>query len=70
MADPLDAVAWPVYTDLLVLHGATPADVEATWAYRRLPEVGRTVQEVLHRSGEWVDGLGYALLAEEWRDHP
>ncbi|MFL6153935.1 MAG: GNAT family N-acetyltransferase [Ornithinibacter sp.] len=187
MATALDAVAWPVRTDRLTLRRAVPGDVEATWAYRRLPEVGRwlsadsptleeyrerveepgrlartlvielagavigdlmvrvedawaqaevteqargvqaelgwvldpghhgqgyateavqallglcfgalglrrvtagcyagnerswrlmervgmrrethTVQEALHRSGEWVDGLGYALLAEEW----
>lgn len=26
------------------------------------------VKESLHRSGHWLDGLGYALLAEEWRD--
>jgi len=26
-----------------------------------------TVRESLHRSGEWLDGYGYALLAEEWR---
>jgi RimJ/RimL family protein N-acetyltransferase len=25
------------------------------------------VRESLHRSGEWLDGLRYALLAEEWR---
>lgn len=25
------------------------------------------VRESLHRSGEWMDGLAYALLAEEWR---
>ena len=25
-----------------------------------------TVRESLHRSGEWLDGLGYALLADEW----
>ena len=24
------------------------------------------VKESLHRSGEWLDTLGYALLAEEW----
>ena len=189
MGSPLDAVAWPVRTDRLRLRRAGPADVEATWAYRRLPEVGRwlsaesptledyrerveepgrlarslvielagavigdlmvrvedawaqaevteqardvqaelgwvldpahhgqgyateavrallglcftglglrrvtagcyagnesswrlmervgmrrethTVQEALHRSGEWVDALGYAMLAEEWHD--
>ena len=26
-----------------------------------------TLRESLHRSGEWLDGLGYALLADEWR---
>jgi RimJ/RimL family protein N-acetyltransferase len=25
------------------------------------------VRDALHRSGEWMDGYGYALLAEEWR---
>jgi RimJ/RimL family protein N-acetyltransferase len=25
-------------------------------------------QESLHRSGAWLDGMGYALLAEEWRE--
>ncbi len=26
-----------------------------------------TRRESLHRSGEWLDGMGYALLADEWR---
>lgn len=26
-----------------------------------------TVAESLHRSGRWLDGFGYAILAEEWR---
>lgn len=25
-----------------------------------------TVGDSLHRSGEWLDGMGYALLADEW----
>lgn len=25
-----------------------------------------TVKESLHRSGDWMDGISYALLAEEW----
>jgi RimJ/RimL family protein N-acetyltransferase len=25
------------------------------------------VRDSLHRSGEWLDGMTYALLAEEWR---
>jgi RimJ/RimL family protein N-acetyltransferase len=27
-----------------------------------------TRRESLHRSGEWLDGMGYALLADEWRE--
>jgi RimJ/RimL family protein N-acetyltransferase len=43
---------------------------EASW--RLMERVGMrretsTVRDSLHRSGEWLDGLGYALLAEEWR---
>ncbi len=26
-----------------------------------------TLRESLHRSGRWLDGMGYALLADEWR---
>ena len=26
-----------------------------------------TLKESLHRSGEWLDGMSYGLLAEEWR---
>ena len=25
-----------------------------------------TIRDSLHRSGRWLDGLGYALLASEW----
>ena len=43
---------------------------EASW--RLMERVGMrrevyTVKESLHRSGEWMDGMSYALLAEEWR---
>ena len=31
-------------------------------------EETHAVRESLHRSGAWLDGLGYALLADEWRD--
>lgn len=37
--DPLDAVHWPVRTDRLSLRRATAEDLEATWRFRRLPEV-------------------------------
>ena len=43
---------------------------DASW--RLMDRVGMrrelyTVRESLHRSGEWLDGVGYALLADEWR---
>ena len=46
------------------------ADNEASW--RLMERVGmrreiHTVRDSLHRSGRWVDGLGYALLADVWR---
>lgn len=41
MGTPLEAVPWPVRTRRLALRPATPADLDATWAYRRLPEVNR-----------------------------
>ncbi len=70
MANALDAVAWPVRTDRLTLRRATPADVEATWAYRRLPEVGRwlsaaspTVEEYRERVEE-PGRLDRTLVAE------
>ncbi len=47
------------------------ADNTASW--RLLERVGMrretyAVVESLHRSGEWLDTMGYALLAEEWTE--
>jgi RimJ/RimL family protein N-acetyltransferase len=44
---------------------------EPSW--RLMERVGmrreqHTVRDSLHRSGEWLDGMMYALLAEEWRE--
>jgi RimJ/RimL family protein N-acetyltransferase len=46
------------------------ADNVASW--RLMERLGmrreiHTLRDSLHRSGEWLDGMGYALLAEEWR---
>jgi RimJ/RimL family protein N-acetyltransferase len=43
---------------------------EASW--RLMERVGmrrelHSVRDSLHRSGEWLDGYAYALLADEWR---
>jgi RimJ/RimL family protein N-acetyltransferase len=48
------------------------ADNAASW--RLLERLGmrreqHTKQDSLHRSGEWLDGMMYALLADEWRAH-
>jgi len=43
---------------------------EASWRLMERAGMRReayTVRESLHRSGEWLDGMGYALLADEWR---
>jgi RimJ/RimL family protein N-acetyltransferase len=47
------------------------ADNEQSW--RLMERLGmrrevHTLRESLHRSGEWLDGMGYALLADEWRE--
>lgn len=39
MSHPLDTLEWPVHTGRLLLRRATPDDLDATWAFRRLPEV-------------------------------
>jgi RimJ/RimL family protein N-acetyltransferase len=46
------------------------ADNVASW--RIMEKVGMrreeyNVAESLHRSGKWLDGVGYAILADEWR---
>jgi len=46
------------------------ADNEASW--RLMERLGMRreqycVKDSLHRSGEWLDGMAYAILAEEWR---
>lgn len=47
------------------------ADNVSSW--RLMERVGMrrelaTVRDSLHRSGRWLDGFGYALLADEWRN--
>jgi RimJ/RimL family protein N-acetyltransferase len=46
------------------------ADNTASW--RLMERLGmrrelHALRESLHRSGEWLDGMGYAMLADEWR---
>ena len=47
------------------------ADNEPSWRIMERLGMRReayNVKDSLHRSGEWLDGMYYALLAEEWRD--
>jgi RimJ/RimL family protein N-acetyltransferase len=39
MLQDLSAVAWPIRTERLSLRPATVGDLDATWTFRRLPEV-------------------------------
>ena len=39
MTDSPHTDVWPVRTERLSLRRATPADADATWAYRRDPQV-------------------------------
>lgn len=43
MTDPLDDVAWPRHSERLWIRRATTADVDTTWPFRRLPEVGEWI---------------------------
>ena len=70
-----EAVGWLVRLcfDTLGLRRVTAncfADNTASW--RLMERIGMrreiyAVRESLHRSGDWLDGMGYALLADEWR---
>lgn len=54
--DPLDAVDWPVRTERLRLRRCRIEDAEATWRFRRLPEVA-----------EWITAAPASL--EDYRTH-
>ena len=46
------------------------ADNVASWHLMErlgMRREAHTVRESLHRSGAWLDGMSYALLADEWR---
>lgn len=48
------------------------ADNEPSWRLMERLHLRRevhAVRESLHRSGQWLDVFGYALLADEWHTH-
>ncbi len=59
MTQDLSSVRWPVRTERLSLRPATVEDLDATWAFRQLPEVG-----------EWITwaSTDREAYAEQYRD--
>ena len=60
------------FTDLGVHRVTTTRLLGNTTDVQLMERVGmrretRTVRASLHRSGQWLDTIGYAVLAEEWR---
>ena len=60
-------------TLVIELDGAVIGDlmlaIQDAWAQSEVKHMRReqhTIRDSLHRSGQWLDGLGYALLAGEW----
>lgn len=55
------------------VHAGCFADNEPSW--RLMERIGMRREEfsrktALHRSGEWLDGMNYGVLAEEWPPSP
>ena len=60
------------FDDLGLRRVTASCFVANTSSWRLMERVGmrreaRTVKDALHPDGEWLDGYGYALLADEWR---
>lgn len=60
------------FEDLGVRRAVADCFLDNGASWRLMERVGmrresHTVRDALHRSGEWLDGLVYAVLAEEWR---
>ncbi len=51
----LSRVAWPVRTARLSLRPATPDDLDACWAFRRLPEVGEWISRDFSDREVWAE---------------
>lgn len=60
------------FVDLALRRVTASCFADNTASWRLMHRLGmrrevHTVRESLHRSGAWLDALGYALLADEWR---
>ena len=59
------------FVDLGLRRATASCFAANTASWRLMEKLGmrrelHTLRESLHRSGEWLDGYGYALLADEW----
>ncbi|TDE32752.1 GNAT family N-acetyltransferase [Actinomadura sp. 6K520] len=61
MRHPLDTLDWPISTDRLLLRRAAPDDLDATWAFRQLPEI----QEWVVAATPTYDDYRERFLSEE-----
>lgn len=69
--EALHALLRCCFDDLRVRRVTASAFADNQASRRLMERVGmrleaHTVRESLHRSGEWLDGVAYALLADEW----
>lgn len=55
MTQDLSAVPWPLRTARLTIRPATSDDVDATWAFRRLPEVAEWVTRRFDERDEYAE---------------
>ncbi|HSV38225.1 MAG TPA: GNAT family protein [Nocardioidaceae bacterium] len=60
------------FEDLGIRRVVANCFADNTSSWRLMERIGMrreayTVKESLHRSGEWLDGMSYAMLADEWR---
>ena len=59
VTDHLAAVSWPVRTDRLWLRRATLDDVDATWTFRQLPEIGEWISRAPTTKEAYAEQFGH-----------
>ena len=62
VTDHLAAVSWPVRTDRLWLRRATLDDVDATWTFRQLPEIGEWISRAPTTKEAYAEQFGLGIL--------
>ncbi len=70
--EALEAVLRICFDDLVLRRVTADCFAANERSWRLMERIGmrreiHSVRDSLHRSGAWLDGYGYALLADEWR---